>query len=369
MKQTLTHCGQLFGENTPEAYNTTACLEKLTSSDSTPDSSRKRRSEVSDDEELWDEGEFELGSGDFEEGSGDYPEPTTTSGTWTTSTSGAYPDLGFGDPVPCSELATIPCDDIKAGEGDIAKVNQTVEETSEEFVDDFKRMSDADSNPIERWCPEPGSSATSVFKVRGEKDGEWLSIIDGELSYELSITMCDTNNGLHHRALTKIAESAEIGEKSDKKSSKKSKRAVKESLKEIKDLPVKPEKYADSEKDMKKALKKFAEYEEAQLKSATATASEKLGNIKQHLNRDYSGCPEMTIEEYLANYEEMCPNCKPDQATYAECKAKDPCHCNFKQFDKEIKKTEALKAAADSLAAKFQPELDDLLSKESGITD
>ena len=343
----------------------------MTSSDSTPESSRKRRSEVSDDEELWDEGEFELGSGDFEEGSGDYPEPISTTAGYPgiTTTSGAYPDLGFGDPVPCSELATIPCDDIKSGESDFEEVNQKVNETSEEFIDDFKRMSDADSNPIERWCPEPGSSATSVFKVRGEKDGEWLSIIDGELSYELSITMCDTNNGLHHRALTKIAESTEVGEKSEKKSSKKSKRAAKENLKEIKDLPVKPEGYADSEKDMKKALKKFDQYEEEQLKSFTATASDKLTNIKQHLNRDYSGCPEMTIEEYLANYEEMCPNCSPDQATFEKCKAKDPCHCDFKQFDKEIQKTEALKTAADSLAANFQHKLDDLLLEESGLTD
>lgn len=164
----------------------------------------------------------------------------------------------------------------------------------------------------------------------------------------------------------KIEEAAADG-KSEKKSSKKSKRAAKENLKEIEDLPVIPEDlgYADAEKDMKKALKKFDEYEEAQLKDFTATASEKLANIKQHLNRDYSDCPEMGLEEYVANYEEMCPNCKLNQATYSDCKAKDPCHCNFKQFENEIKKTKALKKTADSLT-KFQPELDDLLSKESG---
>ena len=161
-------------------------------------------------------------------------------------------------------------------------------------------------------------------------------------------------------------EEAAVEEKSDKKSSKKSKRAAKENLKEIEDLPVKPEKWADSEKEMKKALKKFDEHEEMKLKDFTATASEKLANIKQHLNRDYSDCPEMSLEEYVANYEEMCPNCRPDEATYADCKAKDPCHCNFKQFEKEIEKTKALKKTADSLAAEFQPKFDDLLSKESG---
>ena len=318
-------------------------------------SSRKRRSEISDDEELtsWGEDGFEPGSGDFE-GSGDFPEP--------------IPDPK-PEPIPCSELSTIQCEEFEAGVSYVEEVNETVEETSEEFVEDFKRMSEGDSNPINRWCPDPGNStAIKVFKVGGKQDGEWLSINTveyGELSYGVTDDMLcgDPTNGLHHRALMKIEEAGEAGEKSEKKSSKKSKRAAKESLKEIKDLPVTPKDYDKREEDMKKALKKFDDYEDQQLKDSTATASEKLANIKQHLNRDYSGCPEMTIEDYVANYEEMCPNCRPGEATYADCKAKDPCHCNFKQFDNEIEKTKALKKTADSLAAK-QSELDDVLSKE-----
>ena len=188
IKQTLDFCGQLFGEDKPEANSTTACLEKL-KSDSSPDSRRKRRSEISDDEELfWDEGEFEVGSGDFEEGSGDYPDPDV----------GSKPD-----PIPCSELATMQCDDLITSEGDFKEINEMVEETSEEFVEDFKRMSDpdADSNPVKRWCPEPGSNAANVFKVGGKVNGDYLSISIGNNieSYEDSARFCDRNNGLHHR--------------------------------------------------------------------------------------------------------------------------------------------------------------------------
>ena len=190
IKQTLDYCGQLFGEDKPEANSTTACLERL-KSDSSPDSRRKRRSEISDDEELlWDEGEFEVGSGDFEEGSGQYSDTYEI----------PDPDVGSKpDPIPCSELATMQCNDLITSEGDFEEINEKVEETSEEFVEDFKRMSDADSNPVERWCPEPGSNAANVFRVGGTANGAFLSI--NELSYERSMEECQTKNtlGLYRR--------------------------------------------------------------------------------------------------------------------------------------------------------------------------
>ena len=346
----MVYCGELFGENSPEATNTTACLEKFNEGG---DSRKRRSSAVSDDEDFF--GEDEFGSGDF--GSGDYPDPD--------------PDNGFGEPIPCSSLSTSPCEDLQVAEDSLEEVNSTNEAISEEFVEDFKRMADADNTPIGRWCPDGGEDAADVFKAGGKKDGDWLSINHGDesFSYESALDLCDPTNGLHKRALLKIKEAAEdlIEEKSEKKSSKKSKRAAKEGVKEIQDLQVAPEGYEESEKAMKKALKKFDQYEEDQLKSFTSTAADKLANIDQHLNRNYSDCPEVPVEEFLANYEEMCPNCRSDESTFAKCKAKDDCHCNFKQFDGTIEETKALKKTADNLVAKFQPELDDLLSKENGI--
>ena len=342
IKDTLDHCGKLFGENSPEANSTAACLEKFNSS------SRRRRSPaVSDDEDFF--GEDAFGSGDYEdiEGSGD-------------------PD--FDEAIPCSSLDTNACEALQVVNVTLVEISLQNETTSETFVEEFKRMTDAENNPIERWCPDPSEEAAEVFK--NKTNGDWLSINtpDGELSYWDSIEFCDPTNGLYKRALLKIEEAAEDlkPEVGEKKKSKKSKRAVKETVKEIKDLPVTPEGYEESEKAMKKALKKFDQYEENQLKSFTASAAEKLKNIDEHLNRDYSDCPEISVEEFLENYEEMCPNCRSAQSTFKDCKAKDDCHCNLKQFDGEIEKTKVLKKTADKLA-KYQPELDDLLVKENGM--
>ena len=337
IKQTLEFCGELFGENSPEANSTAACLEQFTSS-----SRRRRSSAVSDDEDFF--GEDEFGSGDFE-GSG---------------------DADFDEAIPCSSLSANPCEDLQVAEDKLVATTSEIQVTAEEFVEEFKRMSDADNNPIGRWCPDPSEDAADVFK--NKTDADWLRINDGEFSYDI-MEICDSTNGLHRRALLKIEEAAENlkPEVVEKKKSKKSKRAVKETVQEIKDLQVTPEGYEESEKAMKKALKKFDQHEEDQLKSFTASAAGKLANIRQHLNGDFSDCPEGDIEDFLKNYEEMCPNCELGQSTFEKCKAKDDCHCNFKQFDGEIEKTKALKKTADNLAAKFQPELDDLLVKEYGI--